>query len=102
MLQRKRFGSNEKVIAETEAYFESKDESFYKKGIEKLRSVRMNLLHLKETMLMNKVEFLEKTVFGRHSRIRGLSGKYRAYLYISALALFFIIGRVASFKVIPT
>ena len=34
--------------------------------------------------------------------IRGLSRKYRAYLYISALALFFIIGRVASFKVIPT
>ena len=34
--------------------------------------------------------------------IRGLSGKYRAYLYISALALFFIIGRVGSFKVIPT
>ena len=36
MLQGKRFGSNEEVIAETEAYFENKDESFYKKGIEKL------------------------------------------------------------------
>ena len=36
MLQGKRFCSNEEVIAETEAYFESKDESFYKKGIEKL------------------------------------------------------------------
>ena len=36
------------------------------------------------------------------SNMRGLSGKYRAYLYISALALFFIIGRVASFNVIPT
>ena len=36
MLQGKRFGSNEEVIAETEAYFESKDESVYKKGIEKL------------------------------------------------------------------
>ena len=34
--------------------------------------------------------------------VRGLFGKYRAYLYISALALFFIIGWVASFKVIPT
>ena len=34
--------------------------------------------------------------------IRGLSGKYRAYLYISVRALFVIIGRVASFKVIPT
>ena len=36
MLQGKRFGFNEEIIAETEAYFESKDESFYKKGIEKL------------------------------------------------------------------
>ena len=36
MLQGKRFCSNEEVIAETEAYFGSKDESFYKKGIEKL------------------------------------------------------------------
>ena len=36
MLQGKRFGSNEEVIAETEAYFESKGESFYKKNIEKL------------------------------------------------------------------
>ena len=34
----KRFGSNEEVIAETEAYFESKDESSYKKGIEKLEN----------------------------------------------------------------
>ena len=34
--------------------------------------------------------------------IRGLSGKYRAYISISALALFFIVGWVASFKVIPT
>ena len=37
MLQGKRFDSNEEVIAETEVYFESKDESFYKKGIEKLK-----------------------------------------------------------------
>ena len=36
MLQGKGFDFNEEVIAETEAYFESKDESFYKKGIEKL------------------------------------------------------------------
>ena len=28
MLQGKKFGSNEKVIAETEIYFESKDKSF--------------------------------------------------------------------------
>ena len=37
MLQGKRFGSNEEVIVETEAYFESKGESFYKKGIDKLK-----------------------------------------------------------------
>ena len=37
MLQGKTCGSNEEVIAETEAYFESKDESFYKKSMEKLK-----------------------------------------------------------------
>ena len=36
MLQGKKFGLNEEVIAETETYFECKDKSFYKKGIEKL------------------------------------------------------------------
>ena len=36
MLQGERFGSNEEVIAEVEAYFESKDKSFYGKGIKKL------------------------------------------------------------------
>ena len=36
MLQGKRFGSNEKMISETEAYFEAKDKSFYKKGIKLL------------------------------------------------------------------
>ena len=38
MLQGMRFVSNEEVIAETEAYFKSKDESFYKKGIKKLEN----------------------------------------------------------------
>ena len=36
MLQGKRFGSNEEVISETEAYFEAKDKSFYKNGIKLL------------------------------------------------------------------
>ena len=36
MLQEKIFGFNEEVITETEAYFESKVQSFYRKGIEKL------------------------------------------------------------------
>ena len=38
MLQGKKFGYNEETIAETEAYFEGKDESFYKKGIETLET----------------------------------------------------------------
>ena len=36
MLQGKRFGSNKEAIAKTKAYFEAKDKSFYKKGIEML------------------------------------------------------------------
>ena len=31
-----RFDSNKEVVAETEAYFEAKDKSFYKNGIEML------------------------------------------------------------------
>ena len=37
MPQEKRFGRSEEVIAETEAYFESKGESFYKKRHRKVR-----------------------------------------------------------------
>ena len=36
MLQGKKFGSNEEVTSETEAYFEAKDKSFNKKGFELL------------------------------------------------------------------
>ena len=36
MPQKKRFCSNEEMISETEAYFEAKDKSFYKKGIKLL------------------------------------------------------------------
>ena len=36
MLAGKKFRTNEEVIAETEAYFEAKDKSFYKSGIEML------------------------------------------------------------------
>ena len=38
MLQGKRFSSNEEVISETEAYFEAKDKSFNKKGIDLLEN----------------------------------------------------------------
>ena len=37
-LQGKRFTSNEEVIAETEAYFEGLDVSYYRKGIEMLEN----------------------------------------------------------------
>ena len=36
ILQGKRFGSNKEVVSGTEAYFEVKDKSFYKKSIELL------------------------------------------------------------------
>ena len=36
MLQGKSFSTNEEEILETEVYFEAKDKSFYKKGIELL------------------------------------------------------------------
>ena len=36
MIEGKKFGSNEEEISETEAYFEAKDKSFSKKGIELL------------------------------------------------------------------
>jgi len=35
MLTGMKFSANEEVIAETEAYFEAKDKSYYKNGIEK-------------------------------------------------------------------
>ena len=36
MLAEKRFVTKEEVIAVTEAYFEAKDQAFYKRGIEML------------------------------------------------------------------
>ena len=63
ILQGKRFYSNEEVITETNAYFEAKDKSFYKNGIEMLEKRWTVVLLLKETMLMNKVEFCQKCVF---------------------------------------
>lgn len=36
---RKKFLSNEKIIAETEAYLETKNESFYKKGVQMLDQI---------------------------------------------------------------
>lgn len=49
----KRFRLNEEGIAETNAYFEAKDNLFFKKGT-KMRGTGMIVSVLKETMLMNK------------------------------------------------
>ena len=55
MLQGKRFSSNEEVISETEAYFETKDKSFYKKSIELLKKC------WNHSRRMNKVKFFPKS-----------------------------------------
>lgn len=47
MLAGKRFRSNEEVTAETEAYFEELDKSFYKKGIEMLERRWTDCISLK-------------------------------------------------------
>ena len=38
MFAGKKFKSNDEVIAETEAYFNEKEKSYYKSGIEKLEN----------------------------------------------------------------
>ena len=48
MLHGERFGSNEEVIAETEAYFETKDKSFYKKSIKILENHWYECITLEE------------------------------------------------------
>ena len=62
MLQRKRLGSNEEVISETEAHFESVHKYFNKKASSCNRSVGISVSPEKETTLMNKVEFCPKVV----------------------------------------
>ena len=48
MLQWKRFGSNEEKISETEAYFETKEKSFNKKGMELLEKRWNQCINLEE------------------------------------------------------
>ena len=57
MLQGKRFGSNEEILAKTEAYFKAKDKLLYKKGIEMLEK-RWNeyILSKKCRELVNKTQ----------------------------------------------
>ena len=61
ILQGKRFGSNEEVISETEAYFAAEDKSFNKKAIKLLEKHWNQCITLKKTTLMYK-EFCLKAV----------------------------------------
>jgi len=60
-LQRKRFTSNEEVIAETEAYFEGLDVSYYRKSIEMLENRYIKCIALEDN-LRNKYNFAQKTL----------------------------------------
>lgn len=56
MLRGTRLGSNEEVITEINAYFETKDKSFHTTGIENV-SVEINV-----SLSMSKVEFWQRNV----------------------------------------
>ena len=51
MLQGKRFGSNEKVISETEVYFKAKDQLFYKKRHQIVRKALVSVYHPRKRLL---------------------------------------------------
>ncbi|GFT88369.1 putative DD34D transposase [Trichonephila clavipes] len=50
MLAGQKFRAEEEVIAEIEAYFEAKDKSYYKNGIEKLYGHRNRCIALKREL----------------------------------------------------
>lgn len=52
IILRKRFSSNDEIIAETSGYFEGKDKSVFKKVIEMLENPGMNVTLLKEIVLI--------------------------------------------------
>ena len=62
MLQQKKFGSNEEVILETEAYLKAKDKLFNKKRHQIVREELESMYHPWRRLLMNKVEFCLKIV----------------------------------------
>ncbi|XP_067145300.1 protein GVQW3-like [Centruroides vittatus] len=59
MLQEKKFGSNEEVIAKTEAYFESKDKSFYKKRHRKVKG-ELILIILTSECITREREYVDE------------------------------------------
>ena len=65
MLAGKKFWADEEVIEETEAYFEAKDKSYYKNGIEKLYGMTAIIVvsPAKGIILNNKIKFYPKNFF---------------------------------------
>ena len=61
MLQGKRFGFNEEVITETEACYEAKDKSLYKKGMEMLEKRRNECITLKRDYINECSQILPKS-----------------------------------------
>ena len=57
VLAEKKFGCNEEVVAETEAYFEAKPKEYYQNGIKNGKVVIIVVSILKGTMLNNQNEF---------------------------------------------
>ena len=51
--QNPKFKSNDEVIAETEAYFNEKEKSYYKSGIEKLENRYTRCIALEGNYLLN-------------------------------------------------
>ena len=66
MLQVKRFGSNEEVISETEAYFEAKNKSFYKKDIGMLEKCWNECITLEGDYVDELSRILPKIIFFYH------------------------------------
>ena len=63
IIHRKRFGSNDEVILETEAYFEAKDKLFYKKGIELLEKRWNQCITLEGDYVDEQNQILPKSCF---------------------------------------
>ena len=59
----KRIIADKESIDETEVYFEARDKSFYKNGIENLYGSYNRCIALEVTILNNKVKFYRKNVF---------------------------------------
>ena len=85
ILQKKRFGSNKEVISETEAYFEAKDKSFYKKGIESLEKCCNQCITLEGDRVDEWSQILPKFVLLVKPRTYWVMCYIYIYIYIYTL-----------------